>query len=355
MTDIPAPTWARYAAILERFLFAPGPPEAELELVAAFELGRDLVGNKVSPDDIVAIHQEAVIDIARRHPELTLRQTAERINQPLMELTMAHGMAFREQIDRRIAELVRREQASKLEALGTLSAGIAHDFNNIVGCILGFAEMAGDDLPPTTAGHANIAQITQACFRARDLVARMLSYARQAPEKTQHLNVAEQVHEILTILAASLAPKVRVTFDDDSDGACIQASPGQIHQIVMNLCLNAADAMQNDGAIRIRLQPTRRIVGAPPGHQEDICLSIADNGPGMPPGVRARAFEPFFTTKAPHGSGLGLSVTQGIVHQLGGEIVLDSRYEGPETGTEFQIFLPVDHAAPTLPSIGETS
>lgn len=355
MSDLPAPAWARYADILERFLFAPGAPEAELELAEAFELGRALVCNKATPDDIVALHQEAVTHIAKRHPELTLGAIARRLNQPLMELTMAHGMAFRQQLDRRIEELVRREKASKLEALGTLSAGIAHDFNNIVGCILGFAEMAGDDLPPSTPGHANIEQITLACFRARDLVARMLTYARASPEVTHCLDVAEQVREILAILAASLAPKVRVTFDDEGNGVRVQASPGQIHQIVMNLCINAADAMQHEGHIDIRLEPANLHADAPPGHGDDICLSIGDNGPGMPPGVRARAFEPFFTTKAPNGSGLGLSVTQGIVHQLGGEILLETRNEGPDTGTRFRIFLPVDHSAPDTHSFGETS
>ncbi|WP_298597771.1 sensor histidine kinase [Zoogloea sp.] len=347
--DSRASVQARYEEILERFLFAPGTPEAELELAAAFELGRSLVCGKASPDDIVALHQEAVGHIARRHPTLLLGQIAGRLDQPLLELTMAHGMAFREQLDHRIQELVRREQASKLEALGTLSAGIAHDFNNIVGCILGFAEMAGDDLPAGSRGQGHVEQIVQACFRARDLVARMLTYARQTPEKTRRLNVAEQVREILAILAASLAPKLRVEFSDESGLACIQASPGQIHQVVMNLCLNAADAMLHEGLIQIRLQPAARCADAPPGHRDDLCLQITDSGPGMSPAVQARAFEPFFTTKAPHGSGLGLSVTQGIVHQLGGEITLNSRSEGPETGTTFRIYLPIDHSAPPGP------
>lgn len=182
----------------------------------------------------------------------------------------------------------------------------------------------------------------------------MLTYARQSPEVTRRLDVAEQVREILAILAASLAPKVRVTFDDQGNGARIQASPGLIHQIVMNLCLNAADAMQHEGHIDIHLQPASQHADAPPGHGDDICLSIADTGPGMPPGVLARAFEPFFTTKAPNGSGLGLSVTQGIVHQLGGEILLETRNEGPDTGTRFRIFLPVDRSAPDTPHTGDT-
>ena len=343
--DSRAASLARYEGILERVLFAPNRSEAELELASAFELGRSLVGAGASPDDIVALHQDALQQISQRYPALTLGETAGRLNQPLMELTMAHGMAFREQLDRRYQALVRQEQASKLEALGTLSAGIAHDFNNIVGCILGFAEMAGDALPPETRGHAHIHQITQACFRARDLVARMLAYARQAPEVTRRLDVAEQIREILAILKPTLEPKVRVEFEDDGQNACVQASPGQIHQIVMNLCINAADAMRHDGRIRIRLAPASQGCDAPPGHQDDICLQISDNGHGMPPAVRARAFEPFFTTKPPHGSGLGLSVTQGIVHQLGGEITLTSRDSGPDTGTEFRIFLPIDVSA----------
>ena len=331
---------ARYYQIIEQVVLTDSELERESALANAFEMGRVLVRSRMSPDDLVALHHEAVARLGQLHPELSFSQIAERLNLPLMELTMAHGMVFREQLAQRYEALMAQEHASKLEALGTLAAGIAHDFNNIVGCILGFAELAGDDLPPGSRGLAHIEQVTLACYRARDLVARMLAYARKGPNDPERLDIAEQVRAVLRILSASIHQDVQIAFHAPDRQPAVMASPVQIQQIVMNLCLNAADAMSHQGNIDITLAPARQFDEIPPGHEEDVCLSVADNGCGMPPQIQARVFEPFFTTKAPRGSGLGLSVIQGIVRQLGGAITLRSRHAGEDTGTEFRIFLP---------------
>ncbi len=236
-----------------------------------------------------------------------------------------------------------RMHSRKLEAVGTLAAGIAHDFNNILGSIIGFAEMTGDELPDDSVAKRNVAQILRAGFRARDLIARILAFARQGSNEPEAVNVVAETKLALDLLRASLRPSVQLSFQSslDAANALVLAEPTQIQQIVMNLCINAADAMDNHGNIRISIDHAGKIEGAPPGHLGGICLTVADNGSGMTPEVLERVFDPFFTTKAPgKGSGLGLSVVYGIVTGLGGLIEVQSHAGGSITGSEFRVFLP---------------
>ncbi|MBN2232892.1 MAG: histidine kinase [Deltaproteobacteria bacterium] len=329
-----------YAGIVERVMLAGDPLAAEQALAEAFELGRALVGNDATPDDIATLHHLAVLRLAGSHPGLALGDVADRLNQPLLELTMAHGMAFREQEERQAMMAARLEQSARLEALGTLAAGIAHDFNNLLGSIVGYAEMTEDAIAAAGPGRENLRQILIACGRARHLVERMLAFARQKPIHPVARNLAGEVAETLAMLEPGLGEGIRLEFDNALPEVEVLADPGQLQQVVMNLCLNAAEAMEGRGHIRIGLAPAASGDGTPKGRGGDARLRVADNGPGMPPEVRERAFDPFFTTKAPKGSGLGLSITHGIVTQLGGEIVIASRTAGPNTGTEIDVYLP---------------
>jgi signal transduction histidine kinase len=344
-----------YFHLLEQAVQARDLGEAEPALASAFELGRALVKQQASPDHIVALHHDAVTRLGNELGDWPLGRAAPRLTLPLMELTMSHGLAFREQMEQRYRALLQKEHASKLEALGTLTAGIAHDFNNIVGCILGFAEMVGDEMTPGSRGAEHVRQILIACGRARELVGRMLDYARETPleESPEVLDIATQVREAMVILSAALAPEVRLAFDDGNLQAKVRAGAGKIEQIVMNLCLNAAEAMSDRGAISIHLRPASHWETPPGGHEDDVCLSVADRGTGMSAEVLARAFDPFFTTRAPRGSGLGLSVTQGLVTQLGGTIVVVSQCEGPDRGTEFRIFLPLADGRPAHATLNQ--
>lgn len=333
-----------YFHLVEQIVFAGDAHEAERYLADAFELGRSLIDKKVSPDEMVSLHHEATVRLARKHPDIPLAMVAERLTRPMMEMSMAYGLAFREQMAQRYEAMVnaRLEQSSKLEAVGMLAAGIAHDFNNIVGSIVGFAEMTGDAFEDGTLEKENIRRIMSACFRARDLVARMLAFGRQNPGKPMRLDIAPQIHETMDMLSTSLDGRVVISFENRAEHAFVMADPGQIQQIVMNLCINAADSIDGRGNIVIRLGPADEIDGVPVGSEHGVCLTVADTGCGMPPEIQARAFDPFFTTKAPNGgSGLGLSVVYGIVKELGGVIEIRSRSTGPETGTEFRIFLPL--------------
>ena len=332
-----------YALLVEQVVFARDALEYERLLASAFECGRALLGRKANPDDIIDLHHQALQRLGAAHPELRLGEIAERLTLPLMEISMSHGLAFREQMESRFRAIVdaRLEQSSKLEALGTLAAGIAHDFNNILGCIVGFTELTQNAVPEGSRGRENLHQILAACARAGDLVRRMLDFARAVPSAPRHHDLVAQVREVLAMLANMLGKGIALEFDSSLPTATILADPGQIQQVIMNLCINAAEAMNGRGTIRLALHPARSAGGAvPPGLADGYCLSVADHGCGMLPEVQARVFDPFFTTKAPQGSGLGLSVTHSIVTQLGGEITLSSRSSGPDTGTEFRVFLP---------------
>lgn len=334
----------RYFPILEQVAMAAMDADIEAWLADAFELGRAMVDQMVPPDEVMNIHHEAILRLAELHPQLSLAQVADRLTRPLMEMSMAYGLAFREQMERRYENMVntRLEQSRKLEAVGTLAAGIAHDFNNILGSIVGFAEMAADDLPVGSVGKQNIQQILKASFRARDLVARMLSFARQSPVKSIRVDIVPQVREALALLRASLNPSVKLFFDFAMPQAVVLADPIQIQQIIMNLCINAADAMSGSGTITIRIDPAATVCAAKEDLPLRVCLSVRDSGSGMPPEVLERVFDPFFTTKAPgKGSGLGLSVVYGIVTQLEGVIEVESRTSGTSTGTEFRVTLPL--------------
>ena len=257
--------------------------------------------------------------------------------------------ARRASIERMRLEAESKMESRKLEAVGTLAAGIAHDFNNILASIVGFAEMTADDLPEGSQAHNNVVQIVSASFRARDLVARMLTFARQSPAEPVLVDIVNETSEALLLLRASLPPSIELAFQnrlgDQAWARTVSCDPTQIQQIVMNLCINASHAMSEHGTIHVGLGPSSAMKDAAPGLAAGLCLSVSDTGNGMLPEVLDRMFDPFFTTREPgKGSGLGLSVVYGIVTSLGGRIDVQSRTgtgtgTGP-TGTEFHVFLP---------------
>jgi signal transduction histidine kinase len=302
------------------------------------------------------------------HEDITDRKSAEAelekyrhhleslVDERTAALTLANEaaeLAHRKSEERLRAESEAKMQSRKLEAVGTLAAGIAHDFNNILGSIIGFAEMTADELPPESRGGRNIAQILSGGFRARDLVARMLTFARVSPAQPVLVDVVGQVEEALALLRASLPPSVVVLFNDGLHGAraTLNADPTHIMQIVMNLCINAAHAMDNRGLIRVDVRLASQVPDPPSEYLGGICLSVGDRGSGMTPELIERIFDPFFTTKAPGGgSGLGLSVIHSIVQALGGAIRVYSSVAVGHTGTQIAIFLPL---SPSLQT-GET-
>jgi signal transduction histidine kinase len=228
-----------------------------------------------------------------------------------------------------------------MEAIGTMAAGIAHDFNTILGVINGYAELLLDDFLPASANHRYTQQIIDASARARDLVLHMLAFARQRPIEPVLLDAVALIRETLPMIGITLPPGIALVFEADIERAPVLADPMQIQQIVMNLFMNAVDAIDGHGTLRIGIRP--EFAGGADGkasiQPRRFCLTVADDGCGMTPEQQQRAFDPFFTTKAPgKGSGLGLSVVYGTVIDLSGVIQLHSE---PGQGTCFSIFLPL--------------
>jgi CheY-like chemotaxis protein len=230
-----------------------------------------------------------------------------------------------------------------MEALGQLAGGVAHDFNNILAGILGFADIIRRSAPePAVAGFGR--EIVQAANRARDLVKQILMFGRRQPGERRPVRLPDVVTEALQLIRGVAPPAVLVTAHLDADAPYILGDTTQLHQVVMNLCTNAVQAMGDVGgellvavgAVHVDAAFARR---HPPLREgECVRLAVTDSGPGMPQAVMDRLFEPFFTTKAPGvGTGLGLSVVHGVVQNHEGAIVVENR---PGNGTTFEVFLP---------------
>ncbi len=239
-------------------------------------------------------------------------------------------------------------QSQKLEAMGTLAGGIAHDFNNILSAILGYGELVQHDCAEGTPQRRHIDAAMSAALRAKSLVERILAFSRSGAGERVRVNVQSVVDEALEATAASLPPRVCLERELSAGDAAVLGDATQIHQVVMNLCANAVQAMRAGGTLGVTLQTIRlaeaRCVSttqlAPGGY---VKLAVRDTGTGIAPQVLERIFDPFFTTKAAGmGTGLGLSLVHGIVADLGGGVDLDSRVGA---GSTFTVYLPWDGSA----------
>ena len=237
------------------------------------------------------------------------------------------------------------KQAQKMEAIGTLAGGIAHDFNNVLAAIIGYAEMAIAKLPVEPASKHSFNQILTAAFRARDLVRQILAFSRNTSTQPQPVSLYRLVQDALPLLRASLPATIDIASDLQQNQVTVMADPGQMHQVIMNLGANAAQAMEaTGGVLTITLTPccpeATGDAKLPAGHYAR--LSIADTGTGIAPDICDRIFDPFFTTKeVGKGTGMGLAVVHGIVANHQGAITVDS---APGKGARFEILLPtIDH------------
>jgi PAS domain S-box-containing protein len=268
-------------------------------------------------------------------------------------------LILRDVSDRRRAELERANllgqfhQAQKMEAIGRLAGGIAHDFNNVLAAILGYADLALYDIPPDTPAASNVQQVLKAGRRGKTLVRQILAFSRREERVERSVRLDQVLHEALDLMAATLPKTIEVERRSLATGAVIRADEAQMHQLIMNLCVNAAQAIgQEPGRIVVELEETElgpdreaeiraagaRLVAGKLGPGAYVRLTVTDTGTGMGEETVSHMFEPFFTTKPKgEGTGLGLAAVHGIVTGRNGAIALRT---APGLGTRFEIYLP---------------
>jgi signal transduction histidine kinase len=255
--------------------------------------------------------------------------------------------------ERQLAEQLR--QAQKMEAIGRLAGGVAHDFNNLLTIILGYGQVLGDALAKGSFEHTAATEILKAADRAAALTQRLLAFSRKQVLQPIVLDLNSVVTGFESMLRRLIGEDIRISVQLDPTIGKVKADPNQMEQVVMNLAVNARDAMPDGGELTvgtstIQLEPAQaRHHDVAPGCY--VMLSVSDTGVGMDAGTRERIFEPFFTTKDPgKGTGLGLSTVYGIVQQSGGYLTVQSE---PGHGATFNIYLPcVSGEAEILPSTG---
>ena len=234
-------------------------------------------------------------------------------------------------------------QAQKMEAVGTLAGGIAHDFNNLLQVVLGYSQLLLAKKSPNSPEYDNVKKITVAARHAADLVKGLLAFSRKAITRPRPLDLNHQVTEVKSLLERTIPKMIKIELRLEEDLPVIHADPGQIEQILMNLGVNARDAMLDGGVLTVETSNvlldqdyTRNHIGAKPGRH--VMLLVSDTGQGIDKETLEHIFEPFYTTKdVGKGTGLGLSMVYGIVKQHNGYISCESQ---PGHGTTFRIYFP---------------
>jgi len=263
--------------------------------------------------------------------DITRRGKAEAENKLLL--------AALEKIENRLG------QAERMEAIGTLAGGIAHDFNNILSAIIGYTQLILMDSKNDPKRCADLREVLNASYRAKDLVRQILSFSRQTCNRKAPMSPAPIIEEVIKLLRASLPSTIEIKHSISAKKELIEAQPTQIHQAIMNLAINAAHAMNDTGGVlAIGLDTVELGSDAFKTHPnlasgQYLRLEISDTGCGIEPGIADRIFEPYFTTKnKEEGTGLGLSVVNSIVNSLNGAVTV---YSEVGVGTTVHVYLPI--------------
>ena len=252
-------------------------------------------------------------------------------------------------VGRNITEELQYEKklmhAQKMEAIGTLAGGIAHDFNNILSSITGYTQLVQDDIEPGSEAAENVSQVLIAAMRAEKLIKQILLFGRREQQQPIAIDAVSMIKEVISLLKSALPSKIKIDCSGMPEQFSILADPTQLHQVILNLCTNAIDAMrENGGVLTIEFMSLDSCPQAVCGEKmvtpgKWICVKVRDTGMGIPESIINKIFDPFFTTKPlDKGTGMGLSVVHGIVNELNGFIQVEST-EGE--GTTFFIYLPV--------------
>ncbi|MCU0864939.1 MAG: PAS domain S-box protein [Planctomycetes bacterium] len=298
-------------------------PDGSLSAVKSRGLGAITLARGAHTFDWMHLRQdgsEIPVEVSVRHATLQGRRVSV--------------VSWRDQTRRREVEQ-RLNLAHKMQAVGQLAAGVAHDFNNLLAAIRNSVQLARNEVPPSFAIHEDLDLALRATDRAAQLTGRLLAFERPQRRATAEVDLAALVREMLPLLRSSLPASVTVRLDADVTGVFVRADRSQLDQVVLNLVLNARDAMPDGGTLSITVERDLTLAEA--------ALTVEDTGIGMDEPTRQRIFEPFFTTKPiGSGTGLGLAVVYGVVTQAGGTISVDS---APSRGTRMRITLPCSDGA----------
>ena len=269
---------------------------------------------------------------------------AEMVLAPLFGSTgeVSHWVAVHRDISERKRLEEQLFQAQKMEAVGRLAGGVAHDFNNVLTAISGFSELLLEELPAGEGPHEEVLQIRAATARATTLTRQLLAFSRKQILRPRLVDVGVLVREARGLLERAVTEEVHLRTRVADVTSSVLADPTQLEQVLLNLAVNANDAMPSGGTLSIEVSDialgesyVHRHHGVLPGRY--VCVSVSDTGVGMDRATRERIWEPFFSTK-PGATGLGLSTVYGIVRQSGGHVWV---YSEPGTGSTFRIYLPV--------------
>ena len=262
----------------------------------------------------------------------------------LSGLLLAAIMAEREDaLNKRLLLEEQLRHSQKMEAVGRLAGGIAHDFNNLLTAIIGYTEIVLTSLDPKDSRRADAEEIGRAAMRAADLTRQMLAFSRRQVLQLKIIDLNTALNKVEPMLRRVIGEDIVMTVTGKATNAFVRVDPGQVEQVVMNLVVNARDAMPHGGRLTVETVDATlddaAMSDSPDARQGAyVVLSVSDTGTGMAPEVRARIFEPYFTTKdVGKGTGLGLSTAYGIVRQSEGHIQVASE---PGLGTTFRIYLP---------------
>lgn len=275
------------------------------------------------------------------HADMTISPVRDEKDEIIHYVAVARDVTHEVELGRQL------RKSQRLEAVGTLAGGIAHDFNNILTAILSYTELTMDELDPHSIGHDNLAEVLVAANRARDLIKQLLIFSRRGERERVPMFLSGVVMEAIQLLKAVLPANVRLETSLDPEEISILADSTQIHQVVMNLCTNALEAMfHQGGSLKVQLNQERVDPSMLDHHpsltqltsRHCMVLSVEDQGTGIANDKLDRIFEPFYSTKnIGKGSGLGLSVVHGIVQNHQGVVIVSSKVN---TGSTFRVFFP---------------
>ncbi len=324
-----------------------GYSHEELESTNSFEQIHPEDREKVqkAAADAMRTGHGASLEYRMRHKEGTWRSLESRASVILKDGRVDRLVIVNRDVTERKRLEEQFRQSQKMEAIGRLSGGVAHDFNNLLGVIIGYGEVLQDGIATESPMRPCVDEILKAGHRAAGLTRQLLAFSRQQVMDPRVLELNIVVRDMEKMLKRLIGEDIRLLTRLDGSLARIKADQGQIEQVVMNLAVNARDAMPRGGELVIETsnyyvdEKFTRQYPYPMAVGDYVLLSVTDNGIGMDAATRARVFEPFFTTKEKgHGTGLGLSMVYGVVKQSGGYIDVHSE---PGQGASFRILLPV--------------